>query len=121
MTTNAQPTRDAVVEIAASRRKMLQHASALFSDGTSVPFVEQYDALPKVSGLLVGSLEELKVAEEELITQNHALVEQREALERQVHRYRQLFEHAPFALVVTDIYGTVQEINHAGTALLKRS
>src|ERR1043165_9118639 len=121
MTMNSQPTRDPVIELATSRRRMLQHASALFSDAKSVPFVEQYDALPKVSGLLVGSLEEVKVAEEELIAQNHALAEQREALERQIRRYRQLFEHAPFALVVTDLYGTVQEINAAATTLLKRS
>ncbi len=63
-------------------------------------------------------IEELRVADEELRTQNDQLAAARELLEAERQRYIDLFEFAPDAYLVTDLYGTIQEVNRAATALL---
>lgn len=113
-------SKDHVELIAASRRTILREASGLVA-GSAIPLVEQYDALPKLSGIAMSALEELKVAEEELRSANAELVEQRHELEERVRHYHQLFDYAPFPFFVTDIYGTVQEINRASCHLLQRT
>jgi PAS domain S-box-containing protein len=118
MTTPA--SKDHVELIAATRRSILREASGLMAD-SGIPLVEQYDALPKLSGIALSALEELKVAEEELQAANVALLEQRQELDDRVQHYRQLFDYAPFPFFVTDIYGTVQEINRAACHLLQRT
>ena len=45
--------------------------------------------------------------------QNDELQNTREALERERHRYRHLFDEAPFGYLVTDIHGIVEEANRA--------
>ena len=67
------------------------------------------------------SLQELEVAEAELIQQHEALEEMQEALEIERHRYRELFELAPVAYLVTDGRGTIQTANPAACELLVRS
>src|SRR6185369_1515588 len=42
----------------------------------------------------------------------------REELEVQRHRYRDLFEHAPYGYLVTDVHGVIEEANQAAAALL---
>jgi PAS domain S-box-containing protein len=64
------------------------------------------------------ALEELEVAHEELHQQNDEIVTTREALEVQRHRYRHLFEHAPYGYLVTDVNGVVEEANQAAVELL---
>lgn len=64
------------------------------------------------------ALEELEVAHEELRQQNEEIVTTREALEMQRHRYRHLFEHAPYGYLVTDVNGVVEEANQAAVELL---
>jgi two-component system cell cycle sensor histidine kinase/response regulator CckA len=64
------------------------------------------------------ALEELEVAHEELHQQNDEIVTTREALEIQRHRYRHLFEHAPYGYLVTDGNGVVEEANQAAVELL---
>src|SRR5690349_14987123 len=61
---------------------------------------------------------ELEVAYEELEQQNEELLQTREALENQRHRYRDLFDRAPFGYLVTDANGTIEEGNEAAGALL---
>jgi two-component system cell cycle sensor histidine kinase/response regulator CckA len=63
------------------------------------------------------SLEELATAEQELAQQNEALVEAREALELERHRYRELFERLPVAYLVTDGKGKVETANSASAEL----
>ncbi|HEY0553849.1 MAG TPA: PAS domain S-box protein, partial [Thermoanaerobaculia bacterium] len=58
-----------------------------------------------------------EVAYEELEQQNEELQTTREALERQRHRYRHLFEEAPFGYLVTDVNGTIEEANRAAADL----
>jgi two-component system cell cycle sensor histidine kinase/response regulator CckA len=61
---------------------------------------------------------ELEVAYEELEQQNDELIATREALENQRHRYRDLFDRAPFGYLVTDANGVIEEANEAAGTLL---
>jgi two-component system, cell cycle sensor histidine kinase and response regulator CckA len=63
-------------------------------------------------------LAELEVAYEELEQQNQELLTTREQLETQRHRYLQLFDQAPFAYLVTDGHGVVEEANQTAVRLL---
>ncbi len=63
-------------------------------------------------------LEELRVAEEEMHQQNEELVLARDALESERQRYRELFEFAPDAYLVTSPDGVIQEVNRATSSLL---
>ena len=60
---------------------------------------------------------ELEVAYEELTQQNEELIKTREALENQRHRYRDLFERAPFGYLVTDTSAIIEEANESAAAL----
>jgi PAS domain-containing protein len=66
------------------------------------------------------SLEELKVAEEELRVQNATLETQRVSINDKVRHYRQLFMYSPAPTFVTDVYGTIQEGNLAAAKLFRR-
>ncbi len=72
-------------------------------------------------GALQESLQELDVAEAELAQQNEELLVAREALEVERHRYRELFDEAPFAYLVTDANGMVTEANLAASVLFNTS
>ncbi|HEX3556225.1 MAG TPA: ATP-binding protein [Thermoanaerobaculia bacterium] len=67
---------------------------------------------------LQASLAELEVAYEELEQQNDELLTTREELEYQRHRYRDLFDQAPFGYFVTDLHGVVEEANRAAADLV---
>jgi len=78
------------------------------------------DPVQALTGLLMTSLEELKVAEEELREQNAALFELRAAGDQRVNHYRQLFMHIPAPALVTDTLATILESNRAAEHLLRR-
>jgi PAS domain S-box-containing protein len=109
-----------VTALSAVRQSVLQRATALIGGTSDLPFTEQFDALPAVSALLMTSLEELRVAEEELRDQNALLQEQRAGIDQRLRRYRQLFVHAPVPAMITDPTGTVQEANALAGKLLRR-
>lgn len=67
---------------------------------------------------LENTVEELRVAEEELRSQNEALGETALALDAERRRYRDLFESAPEPSLLTDLNGLVQEANNAVLSLL---
>jgi two-component system cell cycle sensor histidine kinase/response regulator CckA len=67
---------------------------------------------------LRASLAELEVAYEELEQQNQELLTTREELELQRHRYRHLFDEAPFGYLVTDLSGVIEEANLAAAGML---
>jgi PAS domain S-box-containing protein len=67
------------------------------------------------------ALEQLQVAQKELLQQNEELVTTRQALETQRQRYQELFDFAPDAYLVTDAQGTIQEANCAAAILLNIS
>jgi PAS domain S-box-containing protein len=102
------------------RHNVLQQAASLFDNRKGIPFAEEFDVVPRISSLLMTSLEELRVAEEELRSQNDVLVQQRGAVEGRVQHYRHLFQYAPAPSFVTDIYGGIQEANLAALALFRR-
>src|SRR5262245_38712983 len=89
--------------------------------GTSAPNARQAgDPVQALTGLLMTSLEELKVAEEQLREQNTTLSEMRAAGDQQVQHHRQLCMHIPAPALGTDAYGTILECNHAAEHLLRR-
>ncbi|PMB07693.1 PAS domain-containing sensor histidine kinase, partial [Fischerella thermalis CCMEE 5273] len=67
------------------------------------------------------ALEELKVAEEEVRQQNEELIDIHAALEVERQRYKELFDFAPDAYLVTNIEGKILEANRAATNLFKIS
>ena len=111
---------DAVDAIARARYIVLKRADEILGNESGIPVIERADALPSVSALLMTSLEELKVAEEELRVQNAALVTQRASVDQRVRHYRQLFLFSPAPTFVTDLYGTIQEANLAAAELFRR-
>jgi PAS domain S-box-containing protein len=74
--------------------------------------------LPEALAELDVALEELSVAGEELRSQNDELTTTRRALEAERRRYRELFESAPVAYLVTDPMARICEANQATAALL---
>lgn len=65
------------------------------------------------------ALEELQSVEEALEEQNQHLVASRDALELDNRRYRELFEGAPLAYLVTSVEATIQQANQAAEHLLE--
>jgi PAS domain S-box-containing protein len=106
---------------ARQRNAMLRHADAVLSP-VSASGLEGMppETIPKLSQLLVSSLEELKVAEEELLEQHLATLSTRAELERTLAFYRALFDLAPCSLLLTTTDGTIRLANRAVSELLKR-
>jgi PAS domain S-box-containing protein len=64
------------------------------------------------------TFEELRVAEQEIRQQGEELEESRLRIEQERWRYRDLFDLAPVAYVVTDPAGLIREANRAASGLL---
>ena len=79
------------------------------------------EVIPELLEALRASLEELRVAEEDLSQQHNDLAVARHRLETAQQRYQALFEFAPDGYLVTNHLGVIQEVNHAGAALLAMS
>src|ERR1700730_9314219 len=58
---------------------------------------------------LTSALEDLRPAEEELRAQSEALAASNHELDRERRRFRELFDFAPDAYLITDLYGTIRE------------
>jgi PAS domain S-box-containing protein len=112
-------TADTIGAIARCRYVVLKRADELLREVPDSAGARA-ERLPGVSGLLMTSLEELKVAEEELRLQNAVLEAQRAAVDERVRYYRQLFLHLPAPAFITDVYATIREANLAATALFRR-
>ncbi len=63
--------------------------------------------------------EELQVADEELREQNEELLQSRSRMELEKQRYRDLFDHAPDAYFVTDLFAVIDQANHAAARTLR--
>jgi PAS domain S-box-containing protein len=109
--------RDTPSELAAQFTEQRQR---VLTGGTAQAPTATPDAVPQLSALLSSSLEELRVAEEELVQQNDELVSGRAELERQLRHYRALFDLAPVALLYSDAQGVIREANRAAAALVDR-
>jgi PAS domain S-box-containing protein len=64
-------------------------------------------------------LQELRIAEEELVEQNRELATIRLELERNHQRYLELFELAPDVYLVTDLAGLIREANLTASVLFE--
>ncbi|MGH7620620.1 MAG: PAS domain-containing protein [Gemmatimonadaceae bacterium] len=123
---NAAPTSPQLESIpvqalARYRHTVLLRTSELLSDSAApVPPSDRADAFPAATRLLMSSLEELKVAEEELREQNATLVAMRAAEDRRLFYYRRLFLDSPAPAFITDLNGTIIETNLEMAALLRR-
>jgi PAS domain-containing protein len=89
-----------------------QAADAVDSLDGSTPAAAA-ESFPRVAALLASALEELRVAEEELFEQHDTLAAERESFARDVARERRLFELAPCALFVTDLFAQFLDANRA--------
>jgi PAS domain S-box-containing protein len=119
MTIPLGTTADTIGAIARCRYLVLKRADELL--GAVPDAVDAHeDRLPGVSGLLMTSLEALKVAEEELRVQNSVLEAQRASVDERVRHYRQLFLHLPSPAFITDVYATIREVNLAAATLFRR-
>jgi PAS domain-containing protein len=85
-----------------------------------IPIDTQPETLRETAALLTASLEELKVAEEELVQQNEELLVTREAIESTSRHFRRLFDDMPVPYLVTDICGIIRHANKAAAALFRR-
>ena len=102
------------------RQVLLKHTADLLAADTNRVRQQAIEREAKLSAILVSSLEELKVAEEELSERVESMAEIRDQLEQRIQGAQQLFDLAPAPLLVTDIYGTITEANRASQLLLKR-
>ena len=109
-----------LTSFAQHRQMLLKYTGELLCGEGSVVRQPDSEREARLSAILVSSLEELKVAEEELVERTEALAELRDELEHRVRGTYQLFDLAPACLLVTDIYGTILDVNHAAQQLLKR-
>jgi PAS domain S-box-containing protein len=94
-------------------RRALHRAGQRYPDGTS-------EELSEVSHALDGTLVQLDRAVEELRVQNEALFSARLELEGSSAVFRDLFECAPCAYVVTDLDTGIIYANDAACTLLQR-
>jgi PAS domain S-box-containing protein len=67
---------------------------------------------------LASALEDLRLADEELRAQREALAASSHELDRERRKFRELFDFAPDAYLITDLYGTIREANFAAGRLL---
>ncbi|HEY9616620.1 MAG TPA: PAS domain S-box protein, partial [Microcoleaceae cyanobacterium] len=87
--------------------------------------VKQHPTAPQVAELSVVNeqlrlaLESLQVVEEELRQQNHQLSSAQQMILLEQQRYRDLFEFAPDAYLVTNTQGVIQEANRAASSFLQ--
>jgi PAS domain S-box-containing protein len=110
----------AIARLADQRQEVLSRAVHVLDPDREVALDAQPETLRETTALLATSLEELRVAEEELMQQNEELLFTRQAIEATSRHFRRLFEDAPVPYVVTDICGIIRHANHAAARLLKR-
>ena len=102
------------------RQVLLRHTADILQNDPTLSKLRSDEREARLSAILVSSLEELKVAEEELVERTEALAKMRDELEQRVQGSRQLFDLAPVCLLVTDIYGNIIEANRECLQLLRR-
>jgi PAS domain-containing protein len=120
MTTSDADENETIEALARYRYSIIRHVTRLIKDDSSISdgAAATTHALP---GLLASSLEALRVAEEELRSQNATLLAQRAKIDERTRYYRELFLQSPVPTLVTDIFGTIFEGNLAAGRLVRRA
>jgi PAS domain-containing protein len=119
MTQKLIPSDEVATALSYQRQTLLKHVATVLStvDARVTEQVSEREA--QLSAITASSLEELKVAEEELTERTLALADLRDQLEQRLNAATQLFELAPPCLLVTDVYGTILQANRAMRGLLR--
>lgn len=116
-----EPALDFLASFAAQRQRILGHAAHVLNEHPDLAaVVDAADAPRPLPSVLLASLEAMKVAEEELRRQFEIVESTRVTLTSERDRFRNLFENAPAALMLTDPVGSIHEVNRAAAALLGR-
>ena len=102
------------------RRARIAHDSAVARRERDARADDPSSLLVATSRLLDAALAELGSAEDEIRAQNEALFDARFDLEASAMLYRELFEMAPVAYLVTDVGGKILRVNSSACALLGR-
>jgi PAS domain-containing protein len=111
---------EAINRLTEQRRDVLDQAVHVLEMDSHPRLDAPPERLRETAALLAVSLEELKVAEEELVQQNEELLVTREAIETTSRHFRRLFDDMPLPYVVTDICGIIRHTNTAAASLLRR-
>ncbi len=106
--------------LARSRQFLLARAHQLLTAGEHDSSTERAQALSALVGVLLSSLEELKVAEAELREAGQRIDALRSNGDKLTRHYRELFQQLPMPAIVTDIYATIIETNDAAAELFRR-
>lgn len=114
---NSNQTLDAISRY---RFTMIQRVAQLLDDQAAATREDAYAGGATLPGLLASSIEELKVAEEELRSQNATLIAQRARIDERTRHYRELFLQSPAPTLVTDLFGAIFEANIAAGQLFRR-
>ncbi|MFB2773108.1 ATP-binding protein [Pelatocladus sp. BLCC-F211] len=107
-------------ELTQQIKAVRQRADALENHANTSPLPSSeilHDSLEELNT----ALEELRVAEEEVRQQNEELRNIRYALDVERQRYKELFDFAPDAYLVTNTEGKILEANRTATTLFKIS
>jgi PAS domain S-box-containing protein len=96
------------------------NAKALRIDGIATDITEhqQAEELKSTNEELQPTLENLTSSQEQVQTQQDELITTYQLLETERLRYQELFNFAPDAYLLTDLNGTIQEVNQAAATLL---
>lgn len=108
----------AVDVIARARQFMTSRAHQLVTQLNESE--DRHEIAHSATALLSASLEELKVAEEELRMQNQHLHAGRAEDEQRWRYYRAVFRQLPAAALVTDVRGTILDANAQASVMLGR-
>jgi PAS domain-containing protein len=114
------PQTPALTAIRRFRHTVLVKTEQLLDGAAPASTGERADARVPALALLSASLEELKVAEEELRETNVQLEKRRVEGDSQATYYRALFLNAPFPAFITDVRATILEINGRAAELFRR-
>ena len=120
MKQNLESANELIATFAQQRQVLLRHTAEVLCPEPSRSASKPSSREAQLSAILVSSLEELKVAEEELTERIAVLAELRDDLERRVRGARQLFDLAPACLLVSDVQGQILDANRSCQMMLKR-
>jgi PAS domain S-box-containing protein len=101
----------------ADRLTVRSHLEQLRRQARTIPTPEQ-EHLEEALEQLSVALDEILVAETTVRQQNEELSAMQALLDAERRRYRELFDFAPEAYVVTDLDGSIEELNRAATSML---
>src|SRR5438045_1554777 len=120
MKQNLESANELIATFAQQRQVLLRHTAEVLCPEPSRSSSQPSSREAQLSAILVSSLEELKVAEEELTERIALLAELRDDLERRVRGTRQLFDLAPACLLVSVVQGQMLDANRSRPLMLER-